>query len=47
MEKTKKSVFGALKESLIKSGCCGSTCTPASKQGAKKNTIHAKDEKKK
>ena len=47
MEKSRKGIFGALKESLIKSGCCGSTCTPAAKQEAGKNSNHSKEEKRK
>ncbi|MCX7749131.1 MAG: hypothetical protein N2645_19900 [Clostridia bacterium] len=43
MDKQKKGIFAVLKESLVKTGCCGpSTCTPTTKQSSEKNTVSSK-----
>lgn len=47
MDKQKKGIFAVLKESLVKTGCCGpSTCTPVTKQASEKNTVAAQTVKK-
>lgn len=41
MSDKKKSIFGVLKESLAKTGCCGATCETPSKKGTGKSTVSA------